>query len=175
MQERSRELLEKVLKSYERYFDVTRDTEYEGLSVAAEAAFHSRSEKYVLVKKAQLWAAEAHEYAFFSMVSHLDEKTLDTYRAVILKEGLSRVKPMKDHMYTYVTMIIIADEMDEGIEKVIKKIHYHKNYLLSIHGWSDLRVAVYDMKKDRVITNRAGHELSKMFKSVTDKKRRAKR
>jgi len=175
MQERSTELLEKVLKSYESYFDVTRDSEYEGLSVAAEAAFHSRSEKYVLVKKAQLWAAEAHEYAFFVMAEHLDEKTLNTYRDVILKEGLSRVKPVKDHMYTYVTMIIIADETDDGIEKAVKKIRHHKDYMLSFHGWSDFRVAVYDTKAESVITNRAGSDLEKMFASVTDKKRRAKR
>ena len=44
-------------------------------SVAAEAAFHSFSEKYVLVKKAQLWAAEAHEYVFFIRTGHLDEET----------------------------------------------------------------------------------------------------
>ncbi len=175
MQEISTELLEKILTSYERYFDVTKDSEYEGLSVAAEAAFHSRSEKYVLVKKAQLWAAEAHEYAFFVTVPHLDTETLEAYRGVILKEGLSRVKPMKDHMYTYVTLIFITDEMDADIVSALKKIRHHENYKLSFYGWSDFRVAVWDGKTQKVFTNSAGKDLKKMFRSVTEKKRRAKR
>ncbi len=175
MQATSTELLEKILTSYERYFDVTRDSEYEGLSVSAEAAFHSRSEKYVLVKKAQLWAAEAHEYVFFVMIPHLDAETLDTYRGVILKEGLSRIKPMKDHMYTYVTLIFITDEADAEIASAVKKIRHHENYKLSFYGWSDFRVAVWDGKTENVLTNSAGKDLKKMFRSVTDKKRRAKR
>ena len=61
----SDEFFERLLLSYSDYFDIIRDTSYKDLSVAAEAAFHSFSEKYVLVKKAQLWAAEAHEYVFF--------------------------------------------------------------------------------------------------------------
>lgn len=66
----SDEFFERLLLSYSDYFDIIRDTSYKDLSVAAEAAFHSFSEKYVLVKKAQLWAAEAHEYVFFIRTGH---------------------------------------------------------------------------------------------------------
>ena len=48
----SDEFFERLLLSYSDYFDIIRDTSYKDLSVAAEAAFHSFSEKYVLVKKA---------------------------------------------------------------------------------------------------------------------------
>ena len=177
MQEKWTELLEKILKSYEAYFDISRETEYEGVPVAAEAAFHSRSEKYVLVKKAQLWAAEAHEYTFFLTAESLDCEKLEAYREVILKEGLSRVKPQKDHMYTYVTMIVIADQVDERVSSQIRRMRFHKSYRLSIHGWCDLRVAICDMSGEtvQVLTNPAGRELRKMVRAVTDKKRRAKR
>jgi hypothetical protein len=175
MQKESTELFEKLIHSYESYFDITKDSVYEGLPVAAEAAFHSRSEKYVLLKKAQLWAAEAHEYVFIVMVPYLDTETLEAYRRVVLKEGLSRVKPKKDHMYTYVTLLIIADEVEEEVRRAVRKIRYHKDYRFSFYGWSDYRAAVYETGKKRMMTNRAGSDLAKLFESVTDYKRRAKR
>ena len=103
----SDEFFERLLLSYSDYFDIIRDTSYKDLSVAAEAAFHSFSEKYVLVKKAQLWAAEAHEYVFFIRTGHLDEETFRTYNDALLEEGLSRVEPKKDHMYTYVSVVFL--------------------------------------------------------------------
>lgn len=70
----SDEFFERLLLSYSDYFDIIRDTSYKDLSVAAEAAFSPFSEKYVLVKKAQLWAAEAHEYVFFIRTGHLERR-----------------------------------------------------------------------------------------------------
>ena len=107
----SDEFFERLLLSYSDYFDIIRDTSYKDLSVAAEAAFHSFSEKYVLVKKAQLWAAEAHEYVFFVRTGHLDEETFRTYNDALLEEGLSRVEPKKDHMYTYVSVVFLAESI----------------------------------------------------------------
>ena len=44
----SDEFFERLLLSYSDYFDIIRDTSYKDLSVAAEAAFHSFSEKCLL-------------------------------------------------------------------------------------------------------------------------------
>ena len=114
----SDEFFERLLLSYSDYFDIIRDTSYKDLSVAAEAAFHSFSEKYVLVKKAQLWAAEAHEYVFFVRTGHLDEETFRTYNDALLEEGLSRVEPKKDHMYTYVSVVFLAESIAPEVPKL---------------------------------------------------------
>ncbi len=166
----SDEYFERLLRSYSDYFDIVRDTSYADLSVAAEAAFHSRSEKYVLVRKAQLWAAEAHEYVFFVRTDRLDPETYGTYSRVILEEGLSRVKPEKDHMYTYITLLFLADSVDQEVQKLIAKTRCHKDYLFSIHGWADYRVAAWDGTEQKAYTNRAGRPLKQTFLSV--KKRR---
>ena len=50
-------LLQKVLRGYAGYFNIKEQVTIDGLPVAAEAEFHSRDEKYVLTKSAQLWAA----------------------------------------------------------------------------------------------------------------------
>lgn len=168
----SDEYFEKLLVCYSDYFDITRDTSYQELSVAAEAAFHSRSEKYVLVKKAQLWAAEAHEYVFFVRTGHLDGETFAAYSRVILEEGLSRVEPKKDHMYTYVTLIFLAESIAPEVPKLIAKTHCHRDYKMSVYGWMDYRVAARDCTTEKVYTNWAGRQLKKTLSSVTQKRRK---
>ena len=104
----SDEFFERLLLSYSDYFDIIRDTSYKDLSVAAEAAFHSFSEKYVLVKKKlSCGPLKLTKYVFFIRTGHLDEETFRTYNDALLEEGLSRVEPKKDHMYTYVSVVFL--------------------------------------------------------------------
>lgn len=168
----SDEFFERLLLSYSDYFDIVRDTSYQNLPVAAEAAFHSRSEKYVLVKKAQLWAAEAHEYVFFVRVDHLDADTFRTYNTLLLEEGLSRVEPKKDHMYTYVTVLFLAESVAPEVPKLIARTRCHRDYRMSLYGWMDYRVAARDCASKKIFTNWAGRPLKKTFRSVMKKRRK---
>ena len=170
----SDEFFERLLLAYNDYFDVIRDTSYKDLSVNAEAAFHSFSEKYVLVKKAQLWAAEAHEYVFFVRVNHLDAETFRKYSDVLLEEGLSRVEPKKDHMYTYVSVVFLAESIAPEVQKLIAKTRYHRDYRMSIYGWMDYRIAARDCASKKIYTNWAGRPRKKTLLSVTQKRRKRK-
>ncbi|MDD6456812.1 MAG: hypothetical protein PUF59_09550 [Lachnospiraceae bacterium] len=168
----SDKFFERLLLSYSDYFDIIRDTSYQNLPVAAEAAFHSRSEKYVLVKKAQLWAAEAHEYVFFVRVEHLDADTFRAYNTHLLEEGLSRVEPKKDHMYTYVTVLFLAESVAPEVPKLIARTRCHRDYRMSLYGWMDYRVAARDCASKKIFTNWAGRPLKKTFRSVMKKRRK---
>lgn len=132
------------------------------------------SEKYVLVKKAQLWAAEAHEYVFFVRTGHLDEETFRTYNDALLEEGLSRVEPKKDHMYTYVSVVFLAESIAPEVPKLIKKTRCHRDYRMSLYGWMDYRIAAYDCTSKRIYTNWAGRPLKQTLLSVTKKRRKHK-
>ena len=58
------EVFEKALRSYSAYYDINRETPEAPFQ--AEAAFHSHSDAYFLVKSATLGEAESHEYVFFA-------------------------------------------------------------------------------------------------------------
>ena len=163
MFETKEELVESLVKLCQGYFDITRDTVIQEIPVTAEAAFFSRSEKYVLVKKAKLWAAEANEYMFFVLSDNLDEEFFDRCVEAFWKEGVGRIKPHREHMYTYVTLILLADSVSDEVKKKVKRISRHKDFLFSLHGWADFRVAVRDMSDGRTETNRMGKELIKIF------------
>ena len=58
--------LQKLLPSYESYFDIQHNVTIGSRQYPALAQFHSRSEKYILVRSAKIWATEMNEYAYFA-------------------------------------------------------------------------------------------------------------
>ena len=59
------EVLRKVLRSYEGYFDIEECND-QNIPLVAKCKFHVHNKKYVLIKKATLWEADANEYVYIS-------------------------------------------------------------------------------------------------------------
>ena len=100
--------------------------------------------------------------------------TFRTYNDALLEEGLSRVEPKKDHMYTYVSVVFLAESIAPEVPKLIKKTRYHRDYRMSLYGWMDYRIAAYDCTSKRIYTNWAGRPLKQTLLSVTKKRRKHK-
>ena len=66
----SSEALEKLLHSYERYYDIS--TENIAAPFVAEAVFKSHNEQYFLVKEAKLSDIDSNEFVFFCLDSDKD-------------------------------------------------------------------------------------------------------
>ncbi|MFV0315319.1 MAG: hypothetical protein ACK5I7_09520 [Anaerotignum sp.] len=157
---------EKLLSSYETYFDIQRNVKDGAITFPARAAFHSRSEKYVLVHSAKIWAAEMNEYAYFAFA---DTPTLDEFLSLkqsVLQSGLSEIKPHSEHMYSYVTLFLIADTLPEDVVKQIQNTRYHKTYLFSFHGWMHLRITAVDLSNEKVYSNKRGKELLSLLQNI---------
>ena len=85
------EAMEKLLHSYEIYYNVNRETPTEPF--VAEAVFHSHDEQFFLVKSAKLSEAESHEYVFFAEEETLTAERLQFLADTAWAEGTSRVEP----------------------------------------------------------------------------------
>lgn len=155
-------IVEKLIDSYRSYFDVEHCGDIGFLSATAE--YHSRTSRYVLVKRAQLWAAENHEYAFFYSVQSLDGGTFSEIQRHAVEEGLKRITPHSEHMFSYITAIVVADSIAPDTAGEIKRCRFRKNFKFSLHGWTQLRVAVVDLERDDVETNNAGKDVGKFLK-----------
>lgn len=153
------ELLEKLVNAYTRYFDLKRDVELDGLPVAVDAVYHARDEKYVLTRKAQIWAAESNEYAFLISLEELTEETLQAYFDAAVKEGLRRVNPTGDHMRSDFTLVILADRIRPEAAALLERLKYSKNFLFSLRGWAQLRAVAVETTTGRKLSNRLGREL----------------
>lgn len=147
--------LERVLLAYTNYYDIERDNPEGNGEFIASAQFHSRSEKYVLVKKAKLWGMEQNEYVYFNM-GEVDAAGIKTLSQKAIDLAMPQIKPHSEHMYSYVTLIIFADSLDDAAREAVQKARFQKSFRLSLHGWMEFRIAAVDFSTGEIISNKAG-------------------
>ena len=150
------EHLKKLLDAYSHHYDIERDVTVEGGSFPAMAIYYLRDENYLISKKHVLSAVENHEYVYFYLTEHLDAKTLQEQIDVTREDGLGRIRPHKEHMSSMVTLVILADTIDEEAKKLIKKTRFHKNYRLALHGWMEYQIAAMEISTTSFLSNPAG-------------------
>lgn len=84
-----------------------------------------------------LSAVEQHEYVHFHLTGHLDARELQSLIDITRRDGLKRVQPSKEHMFSYITLIVLADTIDPEAVRLIRKTRFRKNYSLTLHGWTE--------------------------------------
>ena len=158
-QDRRQLVLERLLASHETWFDVYRDYEFGGRTFPGYAEFHSHGEQYVLVKRAKLWEVDAHEYLFFTQADTLDHAQLEDLVSFVTTTGLEKVNPEPNHMTSYLSLVIVADDVPAEVKKAARKMRFRKNFKLGLRGWADLRLAVLSLADNSVTTNSQGKEM----------------
>ena len=160
------ELCERILARYACYYDIDRAPELFGENPAAKAEFHSRGEKYFLVRRAKIWAMECNEIVFLFRERELTPERVEQLSAFMRKCEPVFVKPHNEHMYTYLTLLIAAERVLPEAERAVRRLHFTKNYKCGLYGYSTLQAAVFDCEKRSVRYNRAGRALRGTFRKV---------
>ena len=159
------EALELLLRSYVRYYDIYRE---EGVTegFAAEAHFHSHDEQYFLVKTAKLAEADSHEYVFFAMADTLTPETVESLVDKAWTAGTSRVQATYTHHSSDVALVILADTIAPEAVRPIKKARRFASYKFGLHGFSHLRVIAFEPTSKKIVHNRMGDTLKKLFRNI---------
>lgn len=165
--------LNRILTEYEKTFDIHREYKVGNKKVDAYGYFNSYSEKYLLVKEVQLWETKAFEHIFFIQKENLDLSTLEELLSLIpsyIEPNLIRKGnkyPEKNHMYSYITFVILANNIpDLEVIKRVKKYKFEKSYLFSIRGYSQSRIVLIDTNNKNIYSNRSGKSLEKLYKHL---------
>lgn len=167
-------LLKKLLDSFQHSYDVERTCDINGDIYDAYASFHAASARYVLVKKAELWRTNCFEHVFFRLQKHeFTEKSVDIFQNQIetyIEPELVRHGekwPAENHMYTYITAIFICeDNISLSARKKVRSFRYIKNYKLTIRGYCEARILVFDLKNREIFGNRAAKTLVRGYKKA---------
>lgn len=155
------ERLDKLLDAYSHLYDIAREVDVEDGHFPATAFYFLRDENYLISKQHVLSAVEQHEYLYFFLTDHLDVQTLEAQIALSKKAGLAHVKPHKDHMFSNVGLVILANTIEPEAQKLIKKTRFRKNYKLTFHGWTEYQLAAMEVSTNRFFSNPAGKEARK--------------
>ena len=159
------ERLEKLLDAYAYYFDVERDVPVEGGQFPATAFYHFREENYIATKAHVIYATEQHEYVYFYVTDHLDAKTLQSQIELSRKAGLSTIEPSNEHMFSFVTLVVLANTIDPEAKKLIKRTRFRKNFRLALHGWMEYHIAAMEISTQSFLSNPAGKEARKLLEA----------
>lgn len=155
------ERLEKLLQAYSYYFDIERDVQVDGGSFPATAMYHFREENYIATKAHVVYATEQHEYVYFYVTDHLTAEGAAEQIELSKKAGLAAIDPHKEHMCSYVTLVVLADIIDPEAKKLLKKTRFRKNFWLALHGWMEYHIAAMECSTQSFLSNPAGKEARK--------------
>ena len=157
------ERLDKLLRAYSHRYNVELDVDVPGGHYPAAATFFLRDENYLVSKQHVLSAVEQHEYVTFLVIDHLDVPTLKKHIELTKQAGLSRIQPSKEHMCSFVTLVVLADTIDPDAKALIKKTKMRKNFRLALHGWMEYHIAAMEISTNSFLSNPAGKEARKLL------------
>ncbi len=157
--------IEVLSDSYSAYYNVLPAQEGEA-PLAFRADYFSRDERYWLTKNIKVWGNETNEFAYVFSAPSYDASTIDKAVKMALDESLPRVKPHKEHQYSNVKLVFVADAVDKQTAKHVQKLSFSKSYKFSLHGYTELKAGIVDLSTRSVSTNRAGHELVPYFSKL---------
>ena len=150
------ERLNKLLDAYSHSYDIDRDVEEEGRLWPATATYYLRDENYLISKQHVLSAVEQHEYLYFHLTDHLTAEELQSQIELSKQAGLRKVKPHKDHMFSNVGLVVLANTISPEAQQIIKKTRFRKNYRLSLWGWTEYQLAAMESSTNCFYANPAG-------------------
>lgn len=160
------EFLEVLKDSYSAYYNIVPCDAPEGLPLAFRADYFSRAERYWISKSIPIWGNETNEYAYIFSAPSFDSALAERCIDFALKDGLPRVRPHREHQYTNIKVLFVADGFDEPGRRTIQKKSFSRSYKFSLHGFTNLLTAAVDLSESRAYTNKAGHELAGYFKKL---------
>ena len=163
------EFLEILRDSYSAYYNIIPPEEAKApaeLPLAFRADFFSRAERYWLTKSIPIWGNETNEYAYIFSAPAFDSALVSRCIDFAIEDMLPRVKPHKEHQYTNVKTVFVADSFDEAARKAVQRRRFSKNYKFSFHGFTTLHAAAVDLRQSKAYTNKAGYALADYFKKL---------
>lgn len=153
--------LDKLLNAYSHNYDISHDVDVDGYQYPATATYYLRDENYLISRKHVLNALEQHEYVYFYLCENLSAELLHEQIEITLNAGMKQIKPHKEHMSSYVTLVILAKTIDVDAKKLLKKTHYRKNFRLALHGWMEYHIAAMETSTMSFFSNLDGREARK--------------
>lgn len=152
--------------SYAAYHNIIKAGLPEEVPLAFRADFYKRDERYWLTKSVKYYGNETNEFVYVFSADSFSKEAADACIQYALDEGLPRVKPHKEHQYTNIKVIFVADAFEEDALSAIAKRKFQKSYHFSLWGYTNLLTTAVDLNAEKVWTNPAGREMKPYFSKL---------
>ncbi|MBO5472568.1 MAG: hypothetical protein J6A08_02075 [Lachnospiraceae bacterium] len=167
---RTADYLDQLLRKYSGTFDIYQPYVIHGKEYPAYGYFFSHVEKYILVREANMWSSDSYEHILFIETKEVDQALIeeayalvkDYMEPVLVRKG--EELPAAGHMYSYLTVSIIAEKPLSGeMKKAVKHFKYEKGYRFNMRGFSQAHIVCATMEDEQVYTNYVGRKSVKLY------------
>lgn len=158
--------LDVVEDSYSAYYNIIKEGLPQDLPMVFRGDFFQRAEKYWLSKKIPIYGNEMNEYVYVFSADSFDAGTVSKCIQFSMDDGLPRVKPHKEHQYTNIKALFIANEFEEAAIEDVRRRRFQKTYNHSLWGYSNLITVAVDASTEKVWFNAAGRDMKKYFSKL---------
>ena len=165
IKERSK-IIDRLFNVYNAWYDVSPGDLGSGLPLMAMCIHRARKEKFVLSRKAKLWAIETNDYLYLFSMEKLDRNQAEACISFSIEDALPRVKPHSEHMYSFITAVFVTNEAEHDALKYIRRRKFTKTYKFGFHGSSPLKTAALDIGKEKIVANNMGRDLRKQITNI---------
>lgn len=155
--------VENLQKKFERNFNIEKDIALFGETIDVHAKFSNISGRTFITKYDVIDRCENYEYCYIKKFDTVTEEETVAYGRFLKKIVDEHVEPGKDHMSTYVTGVIIGNNINENARKSIKKFRYSKVYDFYLRGWCDVRLICVGLNNNEIVTNKAAKRVQKVY------------
>ncbi len=167
------EYLDRLLVKYAGTFDIYQPYVIHGKEYPAYGYFFSHTEKYVLVRSANMWSSDCYEHILFVETDEVTKDLLEEVYAIV-KDYMEPVlvrkgneQPEANHMYSYLTVAILSDRaVLSPIKRAVKRFKFDKGYQFSMRGFAQAHIICASMEDESVCANYAGRAMKKVFLRV---------
>lgn len=156
--------LENLEKKLQSYFDLERNYSYREIGFELYAKFFTRSERYILTKKAKIFGIESNEHCFIKHYNELDKAKVENFIDHLKSACIDFVDPHEEHMSSIITGVLVVDQACPGeLIDIIEKFRYQKSFAFGLKGWADIRIILVFLKKGEVFSNKKGREVKEVY------------
>jgi hypothetical protein len=167
------EYLDHLLLKYSGTFDIYMPYKIGEKEYPAYGYYFSHVEKYVLVKKANMWSTHSYEHMLYMETKELTQEVLDEAQDIIknyMEPELVRKGeelPEENHMASHLDVVIISEKaVRPDIAKQIKHFKYEKGYNFNLRGFSRGNILSVSLEDEKYISNRYAKDKKKIFSQV---------
>ncbi len=159
------EALKRILPLYGDFYTVV---EGDGAAAPflAEAECVVNDEHYTAYRTVKISEVVSRELVFFAAADSLDAEQALALAEAAWEEGQRRIRPGPTHRNTDIVLVALTDSLSDEAARALKRFRRVRNYRFTFHGWSVLRLVAIETSSGRMIFNRLGRSLKKLYGNI---------
>lgn len=152
---------------FKRHFHIKTNAQILGENLELVANFSEVSGRTFVTQHDIIDRYENYENCYIKFIDSLITQDVILYTEFLKKIVESTISPSKDHMSTYITGVLLTNNLDEETKALIESFKYNKVYSFYLKGWCDVRLLCVDLSTHEIISNKDGKKIKKIYKCVS--------